>query len=306
MKIITKNTLEKRIKNKYQEQPFEICFYENMTSPFKILCKNCGIQKTYSSPSNFLYSSRKYLCSCYNSKNKNTIHASNERIIKKIIKDQNDHFKKIIYDINLKKYVCFVECHKCNQIFHKTFQSMLTNSTCYYCTNKQKLNEEGFKASLSEEYSLIGEYKNYEDKIKIKHNKCGFIWNTTPHKMANYIGCPLCNKKRSKGEQKIARWLSNNNYYYETEKSFEWQSNKKRRYDFYIPSYNLIIEFMGQQHYSQSTFLKDSVLEEQQKIDKIKKEECLKIGYLYKEISYKDYNNIDSILSSIFFNDQMM
>lgn len=109
MKIITKRALEKRIKNKYQKQPFEICFYKNMTSPFKILCKNCGTQKIYSSPSNFLYSSRKYLCSCYNSKNKNTIHVSNEKTIKEIIKNQNDCLKKIAYDTNLKKYICFVK-----------------------------------------------------------------------------------------------------------------------------------------------------------------------------------------------------
>lgn len=70
MIIITKEELKKRIENKFINQPFEILEYTKMTKPFKIKCLKCGLEKQYSSPSNFLSCPRRGLCICYNEKNK--------------------------------------------------------------------------------------------------------------------------------------------------------------------------------------------------------------------------------------------
>ena len=96
---------------------------------------------------------------------------------------------------------------------------------------------------VSDEYEILDDYVNRDQKIRVRHTKCGFVWSVKPYKLYNYIGCPHCNKKKSQGEQKIISFLIKSGIEFETEKSFNWQTNPKRRYDFYIPRYNLICEY---------------------------------------------------------------
>lgn len=61
------------------------------------------------------------------------------------------------------------------------------------------------------------------------------------------------NTKGSKGEQHIAHLLEYNKIKYEREKTFEDcinpESGYKLRYDFYLPDYNILIEYDGKQHF---------------------------------------------------------
>lgn len=162
------------------------------------------------------------------------------------------------------------------------------------------MNTLAFISNLPDEYELLEEYKNCETKIKIRH-KCGFIWSILPKKMNKYIGCPHCNKKKSKGEQRIIQILLNKNIFFENEKSFDWQTNKLRRYDFYIPEYHLIIEYMGEQHYQEVPTFKYN-LQEQQKIDQEKYFDAINNGYNYLSIKYTEFDNLEKILVD-WFND---
>lgn len=90
---------------------------------------------------------------------------------------------------------------------------------------------------------------------------------------------------------------------FEIEYSFSWQSNKKRRYDFYLPNYNLIIEYNGEQHYVENKYFKVP-LKEQQRIDAEKEKEAVAHGYNYLIIGYFDFDNIDTILNN-WFNDYL-
>lgn len=296
MKIITKEEIENRIRNKWPSQSFEIINYEAITKPFIIKCNNCGKIKKYSKCSNYLYSTRKGICSCYNNKNKETIHNDNKNKILERIKETNNIFISFGYKNSTKKYTVKIKCSKCEQIFEKSWQDYLKHSECPYCENKQKMNTEAFKKLISEEYELLSEYKGQNNKILIKH-KCGFIWKINAKGFLSHVGCPKCNKKRSAGEQKIQTFLDENKIINQIEASFSWQSNLKRRYDFYLPEYNLIIEYMGEQHYKENSLFKIS-LKEQQEIDRIKKEECLKNGIDYLEICYKDFSIIEDILKN--------
>ena len=303
MKIIDKYEVKERIKKKYPNQPFEIIYYTKITKSFVIKCCKCNKIKEYSSTNNFLGSSRKYICSCYNEKNKDTIHLKNKEKIMNLIEDKKDELSFIKFDYNVKNkhHIVFIKCKKCNQVFTKTFNDFLKNPECYYCQNKQKMNTQSFRILLGEEYELLSDYVNTESKVLIKHKKCGFIWKRKAHSLiSSYIGCPKCNYKRSKGEQRIERYLKSKNIEFFIEKSFEWQSNKRRRYDFYVPQFNSVIEYMGEQHYIDKKEYFGISLTEQQKIDKEKKEEALTEGLNYIEISYKDYNKIEKILSNYF------
>lgn len=61
------------------------------------------------------------------------------------------------------------------------------------------------------------------------------------------------NLKGSKDEQHIAHLLKYNKIQYEQEKTFydciNPETNYPFRYDFYLPEYNILIEYVGKQHF---------------------------------------------------------
>lgn len=77
---------------------------------------------------------------------------------------------------------------------------------------------------------------------------------------------------------------------FETQKKFTWSDNKK--YDFYIPSMNMIIETHGMQHYMENTkFLR--ILKEEQYNDELKQKRAIenKIKtYLIIDCRNSDFN----------------
>ena len=161
---------------------------------------------------------------------------------------------------------------------------------------QQKSNNE-----YGNEYLFLGEYIDNKTHIEIKHIKCGHIWNQTPNK--HFIrGCPKCRK--SKGEQKIEKWLINNNILYETEKTFNNCVNKnKLRFDFYLYNQNLCVEYNGIQHYKVVEKFggldayNDNILR-----DAIKNKYCDDNNIKLLIIKYTDFNNIDNILNNLIYN----
>lgn len=64
--------------------------------------------------------------------------------------------------------------------------------------------------------------------------------------------CSKCQCGASYGERFVANLLRQLRESFESEKNFDWSENK--RYDFYLPVYNCIIEVHGRQHYLNSDF----------------------------------------------------
>lgn len=258
-------------------------------------CLRCGVVRKYSSVNNFLNAKKQNICYCYNESNKLTKHDYNKKKILKLIEENDKTFINFGYKESTKKYTITVKCNKCTQFFIKTLAEFLTKPSCPFCENKQKMNTQGFKTLLPNEYELLNEYVNQKQKVLIRH-ECGFIQKVSPHGFLSHTGCPKCNKKRSMGERKIQQFLDNHQIVYSIEESFNWQTNPKRRYDFYLPEQKLLIEYMGEQHYKESSLFKIS-LAEQQAIDKEKKIDALKNNFNYLSVCYKDYNNINEILN---------
>ena len=97
----------------------------------------------------------------------------------------------------------------------------------------------------------------------------------------------------SNGELMVSKILEEFNIEFETQKTFNFSG--KFKYDFYIASHNIIIEYHGIQHYE---FVKlfhktEDVFLKKQNIDKIKKEFIESNNIRYLEISYTE--SIDSI-----------
>lgn len=90
--------------------------------------------------------------------------------------------------------------------------------------------------------------------------------------------CIKCGDSKSKPEKIISSILNQLNISFEVEKIFEWSQNK--RYDFYIPSLNCIIETHGVQHYKEILFYSNRTLVKEKENDALKKEMAIKNGIL--------------------------
>ena len=303
MKIVTLQEITEKIQKKFPNEPFEIIEYTRVSKPFKIKCLKCGRISEYSNFNNYINAKRLGVCQCYNPKSNLELHNQLLEKVTKLLESLQDEvtFIRHWWKPDTLKHMTEVKCLRCGQIYSKTNSDFLKNPNCPYCVGKELLNTQAVKAILPQEYELLSEYKSTNEKVKIRHLTCGFIWETKVKKLYNYIGCPHCNKKKSKGEQKIIRFLLDKNLAFENEKSFNWQSNQLRRYDFYIPEFNLICEYNGEQHYKENNLFSLS-LNQQQAIDKEKQEEAIKQGYNYLIIGYFDYDNIETILEK-WFND---
>lgn len=162
-----------------------------------------------------------------------------------------------------------------------------------------------FKVQLSninDTITVIGEYDGAKAPLKVQCNKCGNIWTRDAHIFLMGIGCPFC--YASKGERKIRIFLDQNNIDYIQQKSFSSLrgiGGFPLRYDFYIPKYNLLLEYQGEFH-DGSAFKKSSrnYLDTQIEHDKRKREYALNNNYNFLEIWYYQYKRIDEILSFYF------
>jgi len=124
------------------------------------------------------------------------------------------------------------------------------------------------------DYSLVTEYKNSLMKVKIICKKHGVFEISPEHHTNRKQGCSIC--KESIGEKLISKYLDDNNIEYKREYVFSDCKNiKELRYDFYLPKYNLCIEYNGIQHYEPiEHFGGMNTLINQRIKDKIKVEYC--------------------------------
>ena len=117
----------------------------------------------------------------------------------------------------------------------------------------------------------------------------------TPHNHLGGQGCPKCNDN-FKGEITIENYLMKNNIKFEAQKRFKDCKDKRPLpFDFYIPYYNLCIEFDGEGHFQtikRSKRMTKEQTEENlklvQKHDKIKTDYCKNNGINLLRIKYDE------------------
>jgi hypothetical protein len=148
------------------------------------------------------------------------------------------------------------------------------------------------------DYSKV-EYKNNNTKVEIICKKHGSFLQT-PKSHLRGDGCPKCNI--SSGERKILSYLENLGIEYSYNHTFEKCKYKlPLPFDFFIPSYNLCIEFDGEQHYKPiEHFGGDNNFKKQIKRDQIKDKYCNDNKISLIRISYLNQNEISKILDNIF------
>ena len=133
--------------------------------------------------------------------------------------------------------------------------------------------------------------------VKWRCPYCGYQWSQTFNKVVSKLNkCRNCGDNRSYSERIMSCVLDELLVLYETEVQFDWSDNK--RYDFYLPEYNAIIEMHGKQHYTESfTHDKSRNLYEEKTNDEYKQYLASKnsiANYIIIDASRTDFNWIKS------------
>lgn len=142
------------------------------------------------------------------------------------------------------------------------------------------------------------DYKGtFERNLNIQCS-CGNIFTTSFSNYGRYgvNTCFSCSCKESSGEERIRKFLEFNKIEFIQEKRFiDCRNIKPLPFDFYLPNYNLVIEFDGQQHY-EPKFGEESFIRLQQH-DKIKNQYCKDNNIELLRIPYWNGNDIEEIIS---------
>ena len=174
-------------------------------------------------------------------------------------------------------------CKKHEIYFNITPISALRGAGCHKCGSErlsisQRKSEEQYIMELQEKHPNIildAEYVGGHVNTPHKCLVCGCEWSPRPSNLLTGYGCPGCNQ--SKGEKQVETWLQNHEIIFVPQYKFDDCCDKKPLpFDFYLPDYNLCIEYQGQQHYDAIEYFGgEKSLKYTQHHDKIKKNYCI-------------------------------
>lgn len=246
-----------------------------------------------------------------------------KEVIEKIIKIHGDKYdySKVNY-VNNRTKICIV-CPKHGEFMVIPDNFINKKSKCPICSANE----------LSEKFRLTKEEvikkSNIKHQYKYKYLDFEYINNTSElnilcpthglftQKVCNHLagcGCPKCALKRNHSEQKLYNFLLDNLdcniiYQYKNQEILSKQS-----LDFYLPDYNIAIEYQGEQHFKPYRFKNDKNDDKFKKIinlDKRKYDICkynnIKLLYFTYAKNYlipkiymdKIYTKEDEILKEI-------
>jgi Zn finger protein HypA/HybF involved in hydrogenase expression len=249
--------------------------------------------------------SKLYKSGCSNCKllNKNyiSIDEINKKLITKNIKIiSND--KLLLID---KKYDFL--CINCNKLYNNSLRNVLNSNSCSNCSkyhHNYTINE--IKQLLLKNNSNIKivdiTYFSISNKSKFICKLCNNEWSTLTRSVVYGVtGCPKCNK--SHGEKYIENYLIKNKIKYITQYTFDDCRNKRKLpFDFYLPDYNMCIEFDGYLHYFpwNDDYKSIEKFNNTKNNDKIKDLYCKNNNIKMIRIPYKDFKNLKNKLDVIF------
>lgn len=195
-------------------------------------------------------------------------------------------FKDIYSPVHLRCMICG------NEFVKKEARSVLRGNGCQRCSwNKKFLTNDNFLDKLQKINPYIEsceEYKGSKVKINFKCLRCGKTFRMQPRAALEGEGCPWCN--RSKGENSIEDFLNEKNIKFFPQYSFKDCKNQRvLRFDFYLPDFNLCIEYDGKQHYLPIEYFGGiEKFEELKKRDIIKEEYCQNMNINFLRIKYDE------------------
>lgn len=197
-----------------------------------------------------------------------------------------------------------VKCKKCNYVFHPTLHNLKIGTGCPKCYDAQRSKhliipyEERLSYVKSFGFDIITPKEHYIDGEHHVDLLCDerHIYSTRLHDFYTGNRCPYC--KKSKGEVKVASVLNNLNVDYKEQHIFDdCKFYRHLPFDFYLPKYNILIEYDGKQHFILNSFGKDMWHFVDIKIrDTVKDVYCKNNNITLIRIPYWEFDNIENIL----------
>ena len=281
---------------------YDFVDYINSKTKVIILCNSCSTCfKTI--PGNFLLGKGCNICAIKYRGNIKKL--KSESVF--IDKATNIHGSKYIYNLveyKSAKSTVKIICTSCSATFEQSPDAHLAGKGCNKCANNILMTKEEFiqKSNKFHEnfynYDLV-EYKGIANKVKIIcpiHD----IFEQTPSNHFKH-GCSKCFS--SLGESQIRIFLKLNCINFIEQKRFNGCKNKNTLpFDFYLPDYNMCIEYDGEGHYKVINRSKDPIKNLKKFIttglnDIIKDTFCIEEGIKLLRIPYFKFKEIDDILS---------
>lgn len=230
-------------------------------------CKACG-HETHTEPRSFAASTKCVYCTsgrmCANLKCKVCNKRRDPLILQLWMYEKNGDYDP--YTLTKSSDLEFwFKCIRCSHETYNSVRGAIKNKGCRYC-DKQLCSDYDCQICLPNRFSShpMSKYWDYtanngrdpRDLRPYSSIKCIFI-------------CPYCNKsypkepkhitykntwcpcRTNKTETLLKEWLKEEYPRYTITPQYRLESLDKRRFDFYIPELNLIIEVDGEQHFKQ-------------------------------------------------------
>jgi len=301
--IINEKEFLTKFNRRYKGKFVFIGPYNGYDKETTFLHPECG-NEFISKPENFMSKTiKKYCIKCSNNRSydysyvKNYIEESGEyELISKEYKNNKEYLE--------------IKHLECNHIFKMKFNQFSSNGNrCPLCYGHIRFPKEDFLKEFNlknneNEYIILSEYESLTKPLKVKHLTCGHEYELKEARQSIKWGlkCPECYPSISRGSLEVKLFLSKNNIQYEIEKTFnDLKYINNLYYDYFIPEFNLFIEYDGSQHFMPG-FKKTKEEFELTKIRDNLKNEYIKNHKEYSllRITYKD--SPEQVLNDFFFN----
>lgn len=123
-----------------------------------------------------------------------------ERFENKMIKKYGDRFTLVGEFVDMKTNV-LIKCSKCGTVSSKGPIHFLNRGTCRGCfDNRHTKTTEQFKKMVADrhgdEFTVLGEYTFADNKILVRHNRCGSEYEIRAASLLQRGGCVFCQPER--------------------------------------------------------------------------------------------------------------
>ena len=278
---------QKEVEEYYKEYGYELLsIYQNNRTPLTMRCPKGHVSNTMT------FWSFKKGCRC-------SMCSRKAKLTYEFVKSE---FEKEGYELISDTYVnantkLVTRCPK-NHIWETTYGHFYDGKRCGDCDKSKKLTYEFVKSEFEKEgYELISDtYVNAISPLIIKCDK-GHITNTMSwNNFQRGQRCLVCNQP--KGEVEIAKILQNLNVKFIPQHRFDDCKDKYRLpFDFYLPDFNMCIEFDGEQHFAPVEYFGgEEGFKDRKRKDNLKNKYCKENNVKLIRIPYNNFKDIENIL----------
>lgn len=287
---------------------------KSATAIVKIICDYCGEEYDVTWFHYKEIKDKNQKCACYNCRHKkryeNDLKERQLKLYEEALKICNENGYVLVSKMedikNNTSYIVYIcPIHGEQKI---RISNLINGRGCPNCNYDNA--SERYRLSIDEVEKRIadlgGNLLNKQDYVnRLERNLiiecayCGTPFATSLVLFAQHGGqmCSNCKDTESIGERRIRMYLELNHICFEQEKWFpDCRDTRPLPFDFYLPDYNMIIEFDGEQHYKQGHFT-HSNLSYIQAHDAIKNKYCNNNNIELIRIPYWDINKIEDILN---------